>query len=209
MPGKAIKTGRKRALSEVSDSKKTKLAEGALDRLPRAKSQQKKSRTASKPLAPKTDEERELESLLFGGDGDEKIAQTILSNAGRELDMAGLSRQKPSSTKVDTVGQDGTHDGHSDEYEEGDDVLFFEDTGEVPKNTDAGDGSADIVSSANAIAKSTSNKTADTTRAAWHDKDDRKVKISLMGNNRTRKLRHIEGEDMMAGDQYERRLREQ
>ncbi|KAI9833102.1 MAG: hypothetical protein M1826_000469 [Phylliscum demangeonii] len=44
---------------------------------------------------------------------------------------------------------------------------------------------------------------------AWEDSDDERIMISLATNNRLRKLRKYEGEDMVNGKEYAQRLRRQ
>lgn len=44
---------------------------------------------------------------------------------------------------------------------------------------------------------------------AWQDSDDERLKISLMAIPRLRKLRQYEGEDVISGRDYVRRLRKQ
>lgn len=45
--------------------------------------------------------------------------------------------------------------------------------------------------------------------AAWHDSDDERMTVSLQSVARLRKLRTYEGEDVVTGDEYIRRLRKQ
>ena len=44
---------------------------------------------------------------------------------------------------------------------------------------------------------------------AWHDSDDERILVSLASNNRLRKLRRTEDEDIINGKEYSRRLRQQ
>ncbi|CAG8806355.1 22742_t:CDS:1, partial [Racocetra persica] len=44
---------------------------------------------------------------------------------------------------------------------------------------------------------------------AWEDSDDEKVCVSLQSKNILKKLRKDEDEDVISGDQYEKRLRQQ
>jgi U3 small nucleolar RNA-associated protein 18 len=44
---------------------------------------------------------------------------------------------------------------------------------------------------------------------AWHDSDDERLLVSLASNNRLRKLRRSEDEDVINGREYARRLRQQ
>lgn len=45
--------------------------------------------------------------------------------------------------------------------------------------------------------------------AAWEDSDDDRIRVSLADNERLRKLRHHEGEDVIGGREYVARLRRQ
>lgn len=49
----------------------------------------------------------------------------------------------------------------------------------------------------------------DASEAAWHDSDDDRITVSLHSNPRTRKLREYEGEDLINGREYTKRLRRQ
>jgi len=43
--------------------------------------------------------------------------------------------------------------------------------------------------------------------AAWEDEDDADVEVSLAGTNRLRKLREDEDDDIVDGEEYQKRLR--
>lgn len=43
----------------------------------------------------------------------------------------------------------------------------------------------------------------------WQDSDDENITVSLKSKNRLKKLRATEEEDIISGDQYEKRLRNQ
>jgi U3 small nucleolar RNA-associated protein 18 len=43
----------------------------------------------------------------------------------------------------------------------------------------------------------------------WQDSDDEIITVSLKSKNRLKKLRATEEEDIISGDQYEKRLRNQ
>ncbi|KAL8303993.1 hypothetical protein RB597_004665 [Gaeumannomyces tritici] len=57
--------------------------------------------------------------------------------------------------------------------------------------------------------KTLQDPTARGDAAAWEDSDDEKLSVSLAGATRLRKLRLTEGEDMVSGAEYSRRLRQQ
>lgn len=46
-------------------------------------------------------------------------------------------------------------------------------------------------------------------KAAWEDSDDERIMVSLANNARLRKLRTYEGEDVVNGKEYTKRLRRQ
>lgn len=50
---------------------------------------------------------------------------------------------------------------------------------------------------------------SDASEAAWHDSDDERIAVSLACNPRLRKLRDFEGEDLIGGREYTKRLRRQ
>ncbi|KAL9017950.1 MAG: hypothetical protein Q9185_004741 [Variospora sp. 1 TL-2023] len=50
---------------------------------------------------------------------------------------------------------------------------------------------------------------SDRSEVAWHDSDDDHVMVSLQNNPRLRKLRNYEGEDLVSGNEYTKRLRRQ
>ncbi|KAL8930874.1 MAG: hypothetical protein Q9208_000415 [Pyrenodesmia sp. 3 TL-2023] len=50
---------------------------------------------------------------------------------------------------------------------------------------------------------------SDASEAAWHDSDDERIAVSLASNPRLRKLRNYEGEDLIGGREYTKRLRRQ
>ncbi|KAL8762499.1 MAG: hypothetical protein Q9184_001499 [Pyrenodesmia sp. 2 TL-2023] len=50
---------------------------------------------------------------------------------------------------------------------------------------------------------------SDASEAAWHDSDDERIAVSLASNPRLRKLRDYEGEDLIGGREYTKRLRAQ
>lgn len=57
------------------------------------------------------------------------------------------------------------------------------------------------------IAHAPADHTEERGAPAWEDSDDERLTISLAGNTRLRKLRVNEGEDMVSGGEYTRRLR--
>ncbi|KAI4289065.1 MAG: hypothetical protein L6R35_001668 [Caloplaca aegaea] len=50
---------------------------------------------------------------------------------------------------------------------------------------------------------------SDRSEVAWHDSDDDHIMVSLQNNPRLRKLRNYEGEDLVSGNEYTKRLRRQ
>ncbi|KAJ8610530.1 hypothetical protein MRB53_038522 [Persea americana] len=56
--------------------------------------------------------------------------------------------------------------------------------------------------------ETTNEKSTLQRQAVWHDSDDDRTQISLMSAPRLRKLRQFEGEDMITGREYTRRLRQ-
>jgi U3 small nucleolar RNA-associated protein 18 len=46
-------------------------------------------------------------------------------------------------------------------------------------------------------------------KGAWEDEDDKRLKVSLVASNITKKLRNDVDEDVISGVEYSRRLRKQ
>ncbi|KAJ1667020.1 U3 snoRNP protein [Coemansia sp. RSA 1646] len=143
----------------------------------------------------KSQAEHDLERLIFGADDDKDVVGEVFS-------------------KIDTHAKDGEEserdDGSSDEENEDDDggdSLFFVDT-ERPNhigNTDSNNEASD----AEEEEQEEEEAEEEIETAAWVDDDTQNARVALKGSVRTRKLRNAEGENLVHGDVYEERLRQQ
>ncbi|KAL6235384.1 hypothetical protein BDW75DRAFT_230347 [Aspergillus navahoensis] len=158
--------------------------------MPKAAHEQKKA--PEEQVLEKDETERKLESLLFGdGDGFQSALKT-----GQGLNSLAL-------TTVSDESADEAEEGQGDEdLDEMDDAdLFFLDSGAGPVSTE--------LESSATPAEAEEDEDLDELPALWHDSDDERITISLAGNNRLRKLRATESEDIISGKEYIRRLRRQ
>ncbi|EKD20672.1 uncharacterized protein L3040_006392 [Drepanopeziza brunnea f. sp. 'multigermtubi'] len=125
----------------------------------------------------KDEEEEELDRLVFG---DVAGFQHMLGQ-GMDVDSEGSDRE---------VGEESSDSGGLEHVQDAD--LFFMDSGPA-----AGDFSALLLHQP--------GKAED--EPAWEDSEDERLTVSLAGNSRLRKLRVNEGEDIISGGEYSRRLR--
>ncbi|KAL2833252.1 WD40-repeat-containing domain protein [Aspergillus cavernicola] len=142
----------------------------------------------------KDEAEKKLESLLFGdGDG----FQTTLQDG---KDFNSLALTTVSDESADEVGDNEDEDEDLEDVADAD--LFFLDSGADPVSTE-------LESPATPAEPEDEDEELDELPAVWHDSDDERITISLAGNNRLRKLRVTESEDIISGKEYIRRLRRQ
>ncbi|KAJ2690760.1 U3 snoRNP protein [Coemansia sp. RSA 1285] len=169
--------------SQAKNKRSATAANGAEDTAKRAKSQA----------------ETDLERLVFGIDDDNEDAiDEIFGKVKETEDLDKVS-------ELDGESNDGSDlDEESDANGRGD-SLFFMDT---ERPDEAGNKGDDNESSG---ADSDSEEEADSKEeaAAWVDEDTQNARVALKGAIRTRKLRKIEGENIVHGDVYEERLRQQ
>lgn len=86
--------------------------------------------------------------------------------------------------------------------------MFFIDEGAETGALGADDAAADADDASGAAIMPESYATADNQiKAAWEDSDDERISVSLASQPRLRKLRVREGEDVVSGVEYCRRLR--
>ncbi|EJD04520.1 WD40 repeat-like protein [Fomitiporia mediterranea MF3/22] len=167
--------------------------------------------------AEKDDEERRLESLLFGTD-----FKPIGKGKGREGNVILVSDEEEDNEGL----QDGT--GNALEHLQDADLFFIDDV-----HPDAQDGVPDFGMDEDDINSHSSNSekeneepqaNEDTAsppksqlfsqltqsskkKAAWMDPDDATLSVSLATTKRLRKLRDAPSDDIVGGTQYEARLR--
>ncbi|TVY54643.1 putative U3 small nucleolar RNA-associated protein 18 [Lachnellula cervina] len=128
-------------------------------------------------------EEEELDKLVLG-DGSAFMAQL---GGGIDVDSEG------DSDVAEGLEDDNDGEGGLEGVDDAD--LFFLDSGPsavdpsalIPGSDDGHEGGG----------------------AAWEDSDDERLAVSLAGNSRLRKLRVNEGEDIVSGREYTKRLRRQ
>lgn len=139
-------------------------------------------------LLPKDEEEIELEGLVFG-------------------DLQGFESNLKKTDNLYDSSSDHRSDSGEDESDEeenlaelDDDKLFFVDEGQDKKDSDV-----DMESGSEESVYSSDSEGSD----AWADSDDEKVSISLVSNDKLRKLRKTEHDASISGRAYINRLRSQ
>ncbi|KAJ0416047.1 WD40-repeat-containing domain protein [Aspergillus carlsbadensis] len=156
------------------------------------KTDTKQKNRKEKVILEKDDAERKLESLLFGGDDFQSALKT--GQDGNALALANVS---------DESADEAVENEEEEDLENIDDAdLFFLDSGAGPVSTELDESP---VTPADAEDHDELNELP----AVWHDSDDERITISLAGNNKLRKLRVAELEDVISGKEYIRRLRRQ
>ncbi|KAL2809278.1 WD40-repeat-containing domain protein [Aspergillus granulosus] len=155
------------------------------------KTTNKKNPGEEKVVLEKDDAERKLESLLFGGEDFHSALKT-----GQETNALALAT-------VSDESADEAEEIDEEDLENIDDAdLFFLDSGAGPVPTE-------LDESLVTPAEAEEDDELDELPAVWHDSDDERITISLAGNNKLRKLRTAESEDVISGKEYIRRLRRQ
>ncbi|KAJ2665330.1 U3 snoRNP protein [Coemansia sp. RSA 1200] len=170
-------------VSQAKNKRSATTANGAEDTAKRAKSQA----------------ETDLERLVFGIDDDNEDAIG---------EIFGKTKETEDLDKVSE--QNGESDDGSDSDEESDangrgDSLFFMDTERPDEADNKGDDNESSGTDSNSEEEADSKEEA----AAWVDEDTQHARVALKGAIRTRKLRKVEGENIVHGDVYEERLRQQ
>ncbi|KAF9879290.1 putative U3 small nucleolar RNA-associated protein [Colletotrichum karsti] len=134
----------------------------------------------------KDSDEEELERLVLGGKADfreQLFRNDVLGDIERLEKEQNQQLVKQDEPTLEDVAD---HD------------LFFLDTGAPSaKGSQAGKGAKQEPTAAAADAP------------AWEDSDDERLSVSLANATRLRKLRISEGEDVVSGSEYSRRLRQQ
>ncbi|KAL4901932.1 hypothetical protein BDW74DRAFT_159231 [Aspergillus multicolor] len=158
-----------------------------------AKAAHKQKDTRGEQVLEKDETEKKLESLLFGdGDG----FQSALKD-GRDYNSLALTAVSDESADE---ADETLEDEDLDELDDAD--LFFLDSGAGPVSTE-------LEPSATPGEAESEDDNLDELPPLWHDSDDERITVSLAGNNRLRKLRVNESEDIISGKEYIRRLRRQ
>ncbi|KAE8350239.1 WD40-repeat-containing domain protein [Aspergillus coremiiformis] len=144
---------------------------------------------------PEKDEaERKLERLLFG---DVEGFHGALKSQ-KERSLMALSNE---SDEEDSEAVDEENEGEAQALDDVADAdLFFLDSG-------AGLVSTDLAESPETPSEAENDEGVEETLAVWHDSDDERLTVSLASQQRLRKLRIAESEDVISGNEYIRRLR--
>ncbi|KAL1956593.1 hypothetical protein VTO42DRAFT_7004 [Malbranchea cinnamomea] len=140
----------------------------------------------------KDNDEAKLEQLLFG---DVESFHNALM--GHEVEY----EEQPPSSEAELFEKESESDSdlaHIDDTE-----LFFFDTGTVVTSKESPSTAAKTLSSQQG------HGNLNPLVEAWEDSDDERLRISLAGNDRLRKLRLTEAEDVISGKEYIKRLRRQ
>ncbi|KAJ2891883.1 U3 snoRNP protein, partial [Coemansia aciculifera] len=173
--------------------------------------------------ASKTRAEIDLEKLVFGGDADDNgdAGNDIFSKMGQEISAFMESGSEESDDDADTesdkdmdsASDEDKDQGSSDkEEEDGDkgDSLFFVDTVRdkdmAGSESEATDGEDDDDSDSDSAEE---DKESAGPKAAWVDNDTQNAQVALKAQSRSRKLRETQADDIVSGDVYEERLRQQ
>ncbi|EFW22062.1 hypothetical protein D8B26_002154 [Coccidioides posadasii str. Silveira] len=162
------------------------------------------SESSEEEILPKDETEEQLEKLLFG---DSEGFRGALKD--HRTTSTGLVLREDSEAEGEANRAADDDDNESIDYFAGlDDADLFV--------LDTGTGQAPPIiepPSASALAKTTAAGgdllEADTVPAAWEDSDDERITVSLATNERMRKLRLTEAEDLVSGKEYAKRLRRQ
>lgn len=157
-------------------------------------------------VVPPPDEEEEMLAKIVFGDASD--FQDNLANFSAEFLL------NEHEEEIDGLADAGFDQEDSDEEDgEGnleqvnDDQLFFMDDGEEAKDEDMMD--VDEEDADGQSASDASDSDDDNNSDAWEDSDDERLNVSVMTNNRTKKLRTSYNDTTLSGDQYVRRLRTQ
>ncbi|KAF9649072.1 WD40 repeat-like protein [Thelephora ganbajun] len=149
----------------------------------------------------KDDEERRLESILFG-------KPYVPSSKGRTGGESGEEDDGRPEADVDLAGNEFANLMDSELFMvdggEGDPALVTVPSGSEDED-EGGDEDGSEGESTPALWKQKSQKKG----PAWVDPDDLDLRVSLASNKRLRKLRDTVAEDEIGGRDYERRLRRQ
>ncbi|KAH7906953.1 WD40-repeat-containing domain protein [Hygrophoropsis aurantiaca] len=178
------------------------------------------AQTALTDEASKDDEERRLESMLFGvpfvPSGKHSKEVVIASDDDADMDAGEGGKELENLLDSDLFFVDDSVIPTTNPVSTLDDPLDISDEEGEDANAEADPEppSTDIIPETLAENDTDPPAPADLfTKSrkapAWTDPDDSTVQVSLASNNRLRKLRDAPSEDVVAGREYERRLRRQ
>ncbi|KAJ1824344.1 U3 snoRNP protein [Coemansia sp. RSA 2671] len=188
---------------------------GDEDRVERPAPKAKRSRKGPA----KSRAEVDLEKLVFGGGDEKDLGSDIFSKIGQEvsafMDTGSEASDPETDAEVDSASDEEDEDNDDEEEEEEDDEpnkddsLFFvdtvrdEDMAHSESDSDAEEGSESEEEVLEQEGESTGPK------AAWVDDDMQSAQVALKAQSRSRKLRETQSDNLVSGDIYEERLRQQ
>ncbi|KNG80637.1 putative small nucleolar ribonucleoprotein complex subunit, partial [Aspergillus nomiae NRRL 13137] len=149
---------------------------------------------SSDDIPEKDESEKKLEKLLFG---DDEGFQGALKGQ-KERSLMALSQESGDEGSDADRGENGGEDQELDGVDDAD-VSFFLDSGAGPVSTDLAESPE--------TPSETEEEDLEEAPAVWHDSDDELLAVSLASQQRLRKLRVAESEDVISGNEYIRRLR--
>ncbi|KAH7925692.1 WD40 repeat-like protein [Leucogyrophana mollusca] len=175
--------------------------------------------------ASKDDEERRLESMLFGipfvpsSQGPKEVL--VVSDGEDDIDVREGGKEFENLLDSDLFFVDDSALPSTSRVPTLDDPLDISDESDRDANEGEGDDNAapsenqlkpdDAADEGTQMPTSSANPLLSKSRKApaWTDPDDNTVQVSLASNTRLRKLRDAPSEDIVGGREYERRLRRQ
>lgn len=154
-------------------------------------------------IVPPPDEEEELLAKVVFGDSSD--FQSHLSNFDAEFLLNEREEDLEEGAEEGSEGSDESDANATNIEGVKDDQLFFMDDGNEPANDD--EDRMDIDEEGDIEDESSEYESGDSD--AWEDSDDERLNVSVMANNRTKKLRNSYKDSVINGKQYVRRLRAQ
>ncbi|KAJ2101560.1 U3 snoRNP protein, partial [Coemansia sp. RSA 922] len=176
----------------------------------------------SKRRHAKSRAEVDLEKLVFGGADEKDLGSDIFSKIGQETsayvgsgseasddeEMESAADEEDDDEEKEDEDEEEQEDEDNDDEPSKDDSLFFVDTerDEDMANSES-DTSADGSDSGEESAAEEEESTGP--KAAWVDDDTKDAQVALKAQSRSRKLRETQSDNVVSGDVYEERLRQQ
>ncbi|KAJ2338906.1 U3 snoRNP protein [Coemansia sp. RSA 2673] len=208
----AQKTKREEPIRKDSQSSDEDRTERPTPRAKRSKRRHAKSRA-----------EVDLEKLVFGGADEKDLGSDIFSKIGQETSAyvesgseasddeemeSAADEEEDDDEEKEEKEEEEQEDEDDDDEPSKDDSLFFVDTerDEDMANSES-DSSADGSDSGEESAAEEEEGTGP--KAAWVDDDTKDAQVALKAQSRSRKLRETQSDNVVSGDVYEERLRQQ
>ncbi|KAJ2797963.1 U3 snoRNP protein, partial [Coemansia furcata] len=172
----------------------------------------------SRKRAAKSRAEVDLERLVFGGGDEKDLGSDIFSKVGQETSNYPESGSEASDAESDehmesAMDEEEDEDKEAEEEEDDDeepskeDSLFFVDT---VRDSDMANSEADSETESDSGEESVAEEEESAgPKAAWVDDDTQHAQVALKAQSRSRKLRETQSDNVVSGDVYEERLRQQ